>query len=49
MSSRTISSYQQACWRHCLEVLDGYHIAAHAFAYSYITGRVWALEDSREM
>jgi hypothetical protein len=49
VSSATISSYQQACWRHRWEVLDGYNIAAHAFAYSYITGRVWALEDCQEM
>jgi len=49
MSSRTISSYQQACWRHRLEVLEGCNLAAHAFAYSFITGRVSALEDSQEM
>ena len=49
MSSRTISSYQQAYWRHRLEVLDGYNIAAQAFAYSFITCRVSALEDSQEM
>ena len=49
MSSATISSYQQVCSRHRWEVPDGYNIAAHAFAYSYITGRVWALNDSQEM
>jgi precorrin-6B methylase 1 len=49
VSSTTISSYQQACSRHRWEVPDGYNIAAHAFPYSYITGRVWALKDSQEM
>jgi hypothetical protein len=46
-STRTICSYEQACsqW----EVLDGYNIAAHAFAYSCITGRVWVLNDSQEL
>jgi hypothetical protein len=49
VSSTTISSYQQACSRHRWEVLDGYNIAAHAFPYSEVTGRVWALKDSQEM
>jgi hypothetical protein len=51
VSSTTISSYQQACSRsrHRWEVPDGYNIAAHAFPYSFITGRVWALKDSQEM
>ena len=49
VSSTTISSCQQAWWRHRWEVLDGYNIAGHAFAYSYISGRVWALKDSQEM
>jgi hypothetical protein len=49
MSSATISSYQQACSRHRWEVPDGYDIAAQAFRYSCITGRVWALKDSQEM
>ena len=48
-STTTISSYEQACSRHRWEVPDGYNIAAHAFAYSYITGRVWALNGSQEM
>jgi hypothetical protein len=49
VSSTTISSYEQACWRYRWEVLDGYNIAGHAFAYSDISGRVWALNGSREM
>jgi hypothetical protein len=28
---------------------DGGTFAAHAFACSYITGRVWALNDGREL
>jgi hypothetical protein len=48
-STTTICSYEQACSRHRWDVPDGYNIAAHAFAYSCITGRVWALNDSQEM
>jgi hypothetical protein len=28
---------------------EGGNFAAHAFACSYITGRVWALNDGREL
>jgi hypothetical protein len=49
VSSTTIFSYQGACSRHRWEVPDGYNIAAHAFLYSCITGRVWAFKDSQEM
>jgi hypothetical protein len=48
-STRTICSYEQACSRHRSEVPDGYNIAAHAFAYSCIAGRVWVLNDSQEL
>jgi hypothetical protein len=48
-STTTICSYEQACSRHRSEVPDGYNIAAHAFAYSCIAGRVWVLNDSQEL
>lgn len=48
-STRTICSYEQACSGHRWEVPDGYSIAAHAFAYCCVTGRVWALNDSQEL
>jgi hypothetical protein len=48
-STRTISSYEQACSRQGWEAPDGNNIAAYAFASSYITGRVWALNRSQEM
>jgi hypothetical protein len=48
-STTTICSYEPACSRHRWEGPDCYNIAAHAFAYSCITGRVWALNDSQEM
>ena len=48
-STTTISSYEQACLRHRREAPDGCNIAAHAFASSYITGRVWALNGSQGM
>jgi hypothetical protein len=48
-STTTISCYKEPCLRHRWEVPDGYNIAARAFASSYITGRVWALNDSQEM
>jgi hypothetical protein len=48
-TTTTISSYEQACLRDRWEAFDGCNIAAQAFAYFYITGRVWALNGSREM
>jgi hypothetical protein len=48
-STTTISSYEEPCSRHCWEVPDGYYIAARAFASCYLTGRVWALDNSQEM
>ena len=48
-SAATISRYEQASSRHGCGVPDGYNIAAREFASSLITGRVWALNGSREM
>jgi hypothetical protein len=48
-STTTISSYEQACLRHRREAPDGCNIAAHAFASSDITGRVWAPDGSQGM
>jgi len=44
----TISSEQADCSGPRWEVADDHNIA-HAFAYFYITGRVWALNDSQKM
>jgi len=32
-----------------LDEPDGYNVAAHGFACSYISRRVWALNNSREL
>ncbi|MGO9899127.1 MAG: hypothetical protein ACLP0J_05430 [Solirubrobacteraceae bacterium] len=47
-STTTTTSSEQACSRRGWQVPDVYNIV-HAFAYSYITGRVRALNDSQKI